>query len=97
MRVQLADGAKRDFADGLRWYRKRSDRAANHFVEEINDAITKILKDPARNRQIRPDIRTIRIKRYPYSLIYLIHPDAIIIVAVAHSKRRPGYWSRRLK
>jgi plasmid stabilization system protein ParE len=97
MRVQLADGAKRDFADGLRWYRKRSDQAANHFIEETNNTIAKILKAPARNRQIRPDIRTIRIKRYPYSLIYLIHPDSIIIVAVAHSKRRPGYWSRRLK
>ncbi len=97
MRVQLADGAKRDFADGLSWYRKRSDQAADHFVEETNHAIARLLKDPVRNRQIRPDIRTIRIKRYPYSLIYLIHPGAIIIVAVAHAKRRPGYWSRRLK
>lgn len=48
MRVQLADGAKQDFADGLRWYRKRSDQAANHFIEETNNTIAKILKAPAR-------------------------------------------------
>lgn len=96
MRVQLVNGAQRDFTGGLRWYRKRSDWAAESFAEEVNNAITRILQDPASNRQIRPNVRTIRVKRYPYSLIYLIYPGTIIIVAIAHDKRRPGYWTRRL-
>jgi len=62
----------------------------------ISSAITRILQDPARNRQIRPNLRTSRVKRYPYSLIYLIQADTIIIVAVAHDKRRSGFWNRRL-
>ncbi len=30
---------------------------------------------------------------YPYTLIYRMTPEAIIIVAVAHQSRRPGYWT----
>lgn len=96
MRVQLANGAQRDFAEGLRWYRKRSDWAAEGFIDETNRAITRLVQDPERNRQIRPNVRALRIKRYPYSLIYLIQPGTIIIVAIAHEKRRPDYWKRRL-
>ena len=96
MRVQLADGAKRDFNEGLHWYRKRSDQAADRFTEMTDITIGRILKDPTRYRQIRPNIRTICYKRYPYSLIYLIQPDTLVIIAVAHDKRREGYWNRRL-
>jgi plasmid stabilization system protein ParE len=36
------------------------------------------------------------LKRYPFIIVYRIAADRIEIVAVAHGKRRPGYWRRRL-
>jgi hypothetical protein len=34
--------------------------------------------------------------RYPFSLVYILRGDDVEIVAVAHGRRRPGYWRSRL-
>lgn len=96
MNIILSDGARRDFNEGLRWYRKLSDQAADNFIMRTLETAERIAADPERHRQILPGIRMLRYKRYPYSLIYRITPDAIKVYAVAHDKRRPGYWSRRV-
>gem|GEM_PF-5187723 len=37
------------------------------------------------------------LRPLPYSMIYVDDPTEIRIIALAHHKRRPGYWKRRLK
>jgi plasmid stabilization system protein ParE len=96
MRVRLIEGAKRDFKEGLRWYRKHSDQAAAGFIEMTNTTTVRILKDPTQHRPLEADLRVIRYDTYPYRLIYRIKAGGIIsIVAIAHDKRREGYWRRR--
>lgn len=41
------------------------------------------------------DIRRVRVGRFPYQLAYMTEDDRIHILAVAHDRRRPGYWHRR--
>jgi hypothetical protein len=36
------------------------------------------------------------MQRFPFSVVYLDDPELIAIIAVAHTKRRPGYWKGRL-
>ncbi len=96
MNIILSDGAKRDFNEGLRWYRKKSDQAADNFITRTHETAQKVAAAPERYRQVLLGVRLIRYKRYPYSLIYRILPDVIKVDAVAHDKRRFGYWKRRL-
>jgi len=35
------------------------------------------------------------LRRFPFSVVYKVRPDQIQIVALAHSRRSPGYWSQR--
>lgn len=35
------------------------------------------------------------LQRFPFSIVYLDDPDLVTIIAVAHSKRKPGYWKSR--
>jgi toxin ParE1/3/4 len=44
----------------------------------------------------RVDVRRRVLRRVPNSILYLVEADAIVIVAVAHHRRRPGYWLSRL-
>ena len=46
--------------------------------------------------EIEPDLRRVLLNRFPYSLIYGIDEDAIVIIAVAHQHREPRYWAERL-
>jgi len=42
-----------------------------------------------------PDIRSIKVRRFPYRVVYVVLADTIDVIAVAHAKRRPGDWRRR--
>ncbi|WP_407936397.1 hypothetical protein [Limnochorda pilosa] len=39
--------------------------------------------------------RRVLVRGFPYQVVYHLRPDEIVIVAVAHLKRRPGYWRNR--
>jgi toxin ParE1/3/4 len=41
-------------------------------------------------------IRTWPVRRFPFLLVYSIEHDHILVVAAAHTRRRPGYWLDRL-
>lgn len=45
--------------------------------------------------EIEPDIRRFVLRKFPYSIIYSIEPDCVMILAVAHQRREPGYWRER--
>lgn len=46
--------------------------------------------------EIEVDIRRRLFARFPYSLIYGIEEQTLIVIAVAHSRRAPRYWVDRL-
>jgi len=42
------------------------------------------------------EIRGAKVRRHPYIVVYAIHPDHLVLVAVAHTSRFPGYWASRV-
>jgi plasmid stabilization system protein ParE len=40
-------------------------------------------------------IRRVRVKRFPFALVYVVEPE-LVVVAVEHNRRRPGFWLRRV-
>lgn len=42
-----------------------------------------------------PDIRSAKVERFPYRIVYIVVGEDVDVLAVAHAKRRPAYWRRR--
>ena len=42
------------------------------------------------------EIRRAVVKRHPYLVIYAVLSDHLVIIAIAHTSKRPGYWRRRI-
>ncbi|MEO7734358.1 MAG: type II toxin-antitoxin system RelE/ParE family toxin [Kofleriaceae bacterium] len=79
------------------WYRDRSREVARAFTAELTAAILSIRERPeAWPTWHRADLRRRVLHTHPYSVFYLLEEDEITILAVAHHKRRPGYWLPRL-
>jgi plasmid stabilization system protein ParE len=78
------------------WYRQHSEDAATDFVAEVFTAIRKIREAPHRWPSYLHGTRRYVLDRFPFSILYLETSELVNIVAVAHSKRKPGYWRRRL-
>jgi toxin ParE1/3/4 len=77
------------------WYADRSKRAAEIFISEIDRAISSIREAPNRWLIYIGGTRRFLLRRFPFSVVYRETADQIQIVAIAHARRRPGYWKGR--
>jgi plasmid stabilization system protein ParE len=66
------------------------------FLDDLEKRIMLLRRSPEIGTPIGHRVRKFVLSRFPYSIIYYIHGEMIIIAAVAHHKRKPNYWSDRL-
>jgi toxin ParE1/3/4 len=79
------------------YYESCSAGLGAELEDEIDAVIETILQFPraALQWRNRADRRVAVLDRFPFTLVYQIKADEIVILALAHTSRRPGYWSRR--
>jgi plasmid stabilization system protein ParE len=75
---------------------RRSATAALAFSEEIDAAEAAIVQFPDAWPAFDHGTRRYLLRRYPFSVIYRIETDRVLIVAIAHAHRRPRYWKNRV-
>ncbi len=88
--------AKAEFLTALRYYENCQPGLGRHFKIFVQSALQKIAKTPFQYRMIYAPFRRYLLPKFPYAIIFSIEPDHIRIIAVAHIKRKPGYWLRRI-
>jgi plasmid stabilization system protein ParE len=94
--ILIGAGAEEDYAESLRWYAERSKRAAEGFEAEFTRVLEAIAANPGRYPLCDDRHRFHLLKRYPFQVIYrMVSEHQLLVVAVAHASRRPGYWSER--
>jgi plasmid stabilization system protein ParE len=93
--IEYLPGAQRDFDESFDWYAERSARAAIGFALAVERAVESIIADPNRFPRTYAGCRYGLLRRYPFSVVFRDEPDRLVIMAVAHAKRRPGYWRKR--
>ena len=76
------------------WYEQRDPRAAAAFLGEVDHAVARVLESPRAWPQFGRARRCL-FDRFPFFLVYRELEDRIEVIAVAHAKRRPGYWRDR--
>lgn len=86
-----------EFEDAVRYYRERGGTLGERFASEVRNTIRRILTTPQRWRVLDEDVRRCLVRVFPYSVLYTIERDYVLIIAVAHGKREPGYWKHRLR
>jgi plasmid stabilization system protein ParE len=88
--------AAREYRSAREWYRARSAAAAEKFVTAVDQAIGRMGENLDRFPKLFGEYCWVRVGRFPYVLIFRRYPTkGIIIVAVAHTSRRQGYWRSR--
>jgi plasmid stabilization system protein ParE len=80
------------------YYNKQAPGLGFDFLKEIKQSLQEIKRAPERWSEHENQIRKFNTKRFPFSLYYIYEKveDKVIIIAVAHQKRKPGYWKTRI-
>ena len=95
MRVVLALEAREELREATQWYAERSAPVARRFVAAYRHARDLVAQSPERWPQLEGDIRRVGFSKFPYSLLYVVEQDRVLVLAVKHDRRRPGYWRGR--
>ena len=97
MRVQFELEALGEYRDAVAYSRQRFG-LGEQFVQAVESSLEKIVSDPERHQEVGHGVRIFRMQRFPYYLFYHFLPDRslIVVYAVAHHHRKPGYWRARL-
>lgn len=91
----VCSAAEREYAEALAWYAERSVNAAERFDADFGQALETIASDPARFPRCDERHHFYLMRHFPYQIIYRQHQDHWVVIAVAHTARKPSYWSRR--
>ncbi|MGP8185001.1 MAG: type II toxin-antitoxin system RelE/ParE family toxin [Terracidiphilus sp.] len=84
-------------ADGaFEWYWSRSESSALAFDAELREAFSFLRRSPQICAPYLRETRRVMLRRFPYFVVFRELPSEIQIIAVAHAKRRPGYWRGRI-
>jgi plasmid stabilization system protein ParE len=93
--VDILPEARLDYDASFEWYAVQSGVAAEQFASAVDATLGLIAADPQRFAAIDGQHRECLVARFPFRIIYRVERGRIIVVAVAHAKRRPGFWKSR--
>jgi mRNA-degrading endonuclease RelE of RelBE toxin-antitoxin system len=93
--VVFETAARIELTEASDWYDNRRAGLGAAFLTEV-ERITNLLQThPRAGPALSRRSRQMRLKVFPYAIVYQILPDHIRIIAVAHSHRRANYWKPR--
>jgi plasmid stabilization system protein ParE len=87
-------------AEAAAWYDGRVTGLGERFLNDVQATFARIDEKPLTgppwiHRRLPDGIRRMFLRSFPYAAVYILEPR-LIVVAVAHARRRPGYWVKRL-
>ena len=93
--IRLHPQAKVEIKAAVRWYRDINQSLSGEFSDSLDVAIGRIARSPRQWPVYVDEFRHVLLDRFPYIVVFRVKAAEVQIIAVAHTKRRPGYWRSR--
>ena len=98
--VRISQEADAELVDAARWYESHREGLGAAFLDAVDATVARIAETPHVGSMVPavadPDVRRRPVQRFPYHVVYMELPDHLRVLAIAHDRRRPGYWVGRL-
>ena len=88
--------AEEEMLEASEYYERQARGLGRDFLAEVQRTVDVIIENPRVGRVVRRPIRRRLMRRFPFGILYRVDPHEIVIIAVMHLRRRPGYWAARV-
>lgn len=88
--------AEEEMSEAALFYDAASDGLGTDFLDDVQQAVDRLCEYPEAGKAVSSNLRRMLLHRFPFSIIYSVETDVILVVATAHHGRRPGYWQSRV-
>jgi plasmid stabilization system protein ParE len=94
--VSLAGPAQQELVEASQFYAREGGAALGEaFIAEFERCALLLAEKPMQGAPFHLDTRRFLMRRFPYCLFYVVQGDELRVLAIAHQRRRPGYWLGR--
>jgi toxin ParE1/3/4 len=96
MRYVFHPEALVEYSEAVKYYAEQRTDTAQAFINAIEDAVYRIRESPDRYVVVDEDVRKCMTRKFPYGILYVIEQNYVLILAIMHCSREPGYWKNRI-
>ncbi|HEU4886948.1 MAG TPA: type II toxin-antitoxin system RelE/ParE family toxin [Thermoanaerobaculia bacterium] len=96
MQARFLRPAEAEVEEAVAYFDEQRPGLGDRFEQDLLAAVSFVSEHPFSGKPLSELVRKFRLRTFRYNLIYVIDESEIVIVAVAHHRRRPGYWHGRL-
>jgi plasmid stabilization system protein ParE len=97
MNYEFLTEARDEFGEAALFYESKKAGLGVRMREDVAHVIERILADPYLWRERAGGYRRVNCPVFPYYVAYFIRAEKVVIAAVAHGHRNPGYWKDRME
>jgi hypothetical protein len=102
VKVRILSAAIEEISEAALWFDEKSRGLGGEFWRLVDHALSEIernLRRFAKSEFATPhlDLRFVQVARFKYVIHFAMDVDEVLVVAVTHAARRPGYWVGRVK
>lgn len=94
--VRFLDPAEAEIDEAVAYFDQQLQGLGDRFQREIERTVAVITQHPDIGSPVTRRIRKFRVRKFKYNVVYVADRDELVIIAVAHYKKRPRYWRRRI-
>ena len=87
--------AEEEMLEASRYYERQAPGLGHDFLAEVQRVVHGVVENPQIGTVVRQPIRRRLIRGFPFGILYRVDADEIVIIAIMHLRRRPGYWADR--
>lgn len=91
-KVKFAGEASCEFRDSVEWYESKAKDLGLRFTDETDSTIERIKLNPDLYPSIVEGIKRIQVNKFPYSILYKVEGNILVILRIFHNKRKPIEW-----
>jgi len=93
--VRFHPAAQRELDEAADFYDLESTGLGSEFIDDVERAVVQVRDHPAAAPIALEPVRKQVVAKFPYSVVYSVIDDTVVVLAVAHHRRRPFYWRHR--
>ena len=78
------------------WYEAEREGLGTRFRASVDATVQRIAENPLQFPAVYREVRRALIRRFPYSVLYVVETNGVTVIACFHASRDPRQWQRRV-
>lgn len=97
MTFRFLPPAESELLEGISYYSAIHSELGSRFEQAVEEAVRSLVAHPERGAPRSQSTRRWLVKSFPFGVIYRVSESEVLIVAVAHQRKKPEYWAGRIE